>query len=159
MQTVNQRPRSFVFGLSFILCVGCGSAEVDKFTSKRPKTFPASGTVKLNGQPVAGATVVFAPDPSDAPNSIAATAMTQASGDFSLQAYPPLKGAVPGKYKVTISKMELPPPAAKGPNAHDAPPPPPPRSLIPENYADPEKSGLTADIPEGGRNDLHFDLK
>lgn len=156
---MNQRARSFVFGLSLILCVGCGSAEVDKFTSKRPKTFPVSGTVKLNGQPVAGATVIFAPDPAGTPNSIAASAVTDASGNYSLRAYPPVKGAVPGKYKVAISKMELPPSAATGPNAHDAPPPPPLKSLIPENYADPKKSGLTADIPEGGRNDLHFDLK
>ncbi len=156
---MNQRAMPFVFGLSLMLCVGCGSREVDKFIDKRPKTFPSSGSVKFNGQPVAGATVVFAPDPGATPSSVAASAMTDASGNFSLQAYPPLKGAVPGKYKVTISKTEPAPPAPKGPNAHDAPPPPPPKSLIPENYADLGKSDLTADIPEGGRSDLHFDLK
>lgn len=147
-----------VFCLALTLTAGCGGAP-DKFASKRPKTYPSSGSVKFNGLPVAGATVVFAPDPGGTSASVAALALTDASGNFSLQAYPPLQGAVPGKYKVTITKTETPPPAPTGPNAHEAPPPPAPKALIPEKFADTSTSGLMADIPEGGRDDLHFDLK
>lgn len=152
------RATTIVFCWILILIVGCGGAP-DKLASKRPKTFPSSGSVKFNGQPVAGATVVFAPDPGGTPTSVAASALTDSSGNFALQAYPPLLGAVPGKYKVAISKMEPAPPAATGPNAHDAPPPPPSKALIPEKFANADTSGLIADIPEGGKNDLHFDLK
>ncbi len=146
-------------GLALILIAGCGSGAIDKNIANRPKTFPTSGSVKLNGQPVAGATVVFAPDPGGTPKSVAALALTDSSGNFALQAYPPLPGAVPGKYKVTITKMEPPPSAPTGPDAHDAPLPPPPKSLIPEKFANVETSELVADIPDGGRDDLHFDLK
>ena len=149
----------FLFCLTLILMAGCGAGAVDKSVSKRPKTFPSSGSVKLNGQPVTGATVVFAPDPGGTPASVAASALTDSIGNFSLQAYPPLQGAVPGKYKISITKMEPAPPAPTGANAHDAPPPPAPKSLIPEKFTDPSTSGLTAEIPEGGKADLHFDLK
>ncbi|MEK6262823.1 MAG: carboxypeptidase-like regulatory domain-containing protein [Planctomycetota bacterium] len=154
---VIQRVTTCVCCLTLILIAGCGAA--DKSAAKRPKTFPSSGSVKLNGQPVTGATVVFAPDPGGTPTSVAALAMTDSDGNFSLQAYPPLKGAVPGKYKVTVTKVEPPPSAPTGPNAHEAPPPPPPKALIPEKFADVASSGLIAEIPDGGRDDLHFDLK
>ena len=106
--------RATAFVLCWTLIAGCGSGAIDKSASKRLKTFPSSGSVKFNGQPVAGATVVFAPDPGGTPTSVAALAMTDASGNFTLQAYPPLKGAVPGKYKVAITKMESAPPRCHG---------------------------------------------
>jgi len=138
-----------------LLCLlaGCGGSG-DKYTKNRAKTVPASGFVKFNGQPVEGATVVFAPT---AEKGIAASALTDAEGKFSLMAYPPLRGAVPGSYKVAITKMD-PPPPPRGPEAHDQPPPPAPKSHLPEKFADPDKSGLRADVPEGGRDDLNFEL-
>lgn len=152
-------PRVMTFVLWLTLIAGCGGDAADKSLAKRPKTFPCSGSVKFKGQPVARATVVFAPDPGGTPTSVAASAMTDASGNFVLKAYPPLNGAVPGKYRISITKMEPAISSPAGPNAHDAPPPPPPKSLIPESYADPLASGLKADIPDGGRDNLHFDLK
>ncbi|HET6423332.1 MAG TPA: carboxypeptidase-like regulatory domain-containing protein [Planctomycetaceae bacterium] len=145
--------------LAIALCglvwtVGCSGGAAPK---NRQKTFPSSGSVKLNGKPVEGATVVFAPEATgDA--AVSASAMTDVNGAFSLQAYPPLKGAAPGKYKVSITKREVPPSPPDGPNAHDVPQQPPPKWIVPEKFSDPAKSGLTADIPEGGRDDLHFEL-
>jgi len=138
-----------------VAIVGCGGG--DNFAKNRPKTFPASGSVKFNGKPVDGATVIFAPV-AGGEKSVAASAMTDENGNFTLMAYPPLKGAVPGNYTVAIIKREVPPPPPTGPDAHEAPPPPPPKSFIPEKYSDPVKSGLTASVPEGGRDDLHFEL-
>lgn len=142
-----------VLSLVVIGTLGCGGQ--DKFAKSRPKTYKASGSVKYKDSPVEGATVVFAPTATD---GTAASAITKSDGSFSLEAFPPLKGAVPGSYKVSITKKEPAPPAPTGPDAHDQPPPPPPKYLIPEKYSDFEKSDLRADIPEGGRDDLHFEL-
>lgn len=136
-----------------IFTIGCGGGAA----KSRQKTVPASGSVKLNGKTVEGATVVFAPE-ATGEKAVAASAMTDANGNFVLQAYPPLKGAVPGKYKVSITKREIPPSPPDGPNAHDVPQQPPPKWLVPEKFSDAEKSGLKADIPEEGRDDLHFEL-
>jgi len=137
-----------------LMVLGCGGS--DKFAKDRPKTYRSSGSVKYKGAAVEGATVVFAPI--DSASGAAASAMTNSDGNFSLETFPPLKGAIPGSYKVSITKKEEPPPAPTGPDAHDQPPPPPPKFLIPEKYSDFEKSGLKADIPEGGREDLHFEI-
>ena len=63
----------------------------------------ASGTVTHNGQPVEGATVVFAPEG----EGRAASGLTDASGRFQLQTVTPDDGVVPGKYQVAISKTEV----------------------------------------------------
>lgn len=70
---------------------------------------PVTGTVMLDGQPLAGAFVIFAPvEPS--PGSLrVATGMTDANGRFTLRTnYEPRwtgMGAVPGTHRVTISKV------------------------------------------------------
>ncbi|MGH7202173.1 MAG: carboxypeptidase-like regulatory domain-containing protein, partial [Planctomycetaceae bacterium] len=57
-----------------------------------------------NEQPVEGATVVFIPTG----HKHGATAQTDAEGKFQLRTYEPGDGAVPGNYKVTIRKVEMP---------------------------------------------------
>lgn len=140
--------------------LGCGG-DTDKYTKDRPKTVRGSGSVKYKGQPLAQALVVFAPT-TTGEKALSASAMTDSSGYFSLETWPPAKGIVPGSYKVTVMKNQdaPPPPAAADPdNAHEmigreaAP-----KSLIPARFNDPEKSGLKAEIPDSGRDDLHFEL-
>lgn len=136
---------------------GCGGA-ADKYKRARPKTVAASGTVIYRNQPLADAIIVCFPT-ATGDKAVAASAYTSADGSFSLQAYPPDKGAVPGNYQVTIQKSEEAPAAPTGPDAHDAPPPPKPKSLIPAKYGQIETSGLTLTIPEGGISDIKFELK
>jgi hypothetical protein len=68
------------------------------------------GTVTLNGDPLPAATVMFIPTESGsgkgAPRQ--ANGMTDASGHYKLETNN-FKGVNPGKYKVTVSKKELPP--------------------------------------------------
>lgn len=142
---------------ALVLLVGCGGSATDKFKQARQKTTKASGTVVYRGQPLADAIVVCFPTVAG-PNAVAASAYTDSSGNFSLQAYPPDKGAVPGDYQVTIQKDAPQEAAAAGPAAHDAPPPPPPKPLIPAKYGKIETSGLTLKVPEAGVTDIKFEL-
>jgi hypothetical protein len=66
------------------------------------------GTVTLNGAAVEGATIAFLPMDS---GGLAAGGMTDASGNYTLTADNSLvagAGTKPGKYKVTVKKIEMP---------------------------------------------------
>lgn len=150
---------SFVVCLALAAVIGCSGGS-DKYKKSRPKTVKATGTVLYRNQPLADAIIVCFPT-ATGEKAVAASAYTDADGNFSLQAFPPDKGAVPGDYQVTIQKTEEAPatPAASGPDAHDAPPPPAPKPLIPAKYAKVETSGLMLKIPEDGVSDVKFELK
>ncbi|MBA4190376.1 MAG: hypothetical protein C0467_20505 [Planctomycetaceae bacterium] len=72
------------------------------------KYAPVTGVVTLRGTPLAGATVVFTPEPA-AEGVRAATATTASDGTFRLQTNHPggvtQAGAALGTYKVTVSKF------------------------------------------------------
>src|SRR5258708_2370379 len=68
---------------------GCGS-----------KTSKVEGVVTLDGTPVQGATVIFVPETGDRQ----ASGQTDADGVFHLTTFNTGDGAVPGTYKVTVSK-------------------------------------------------------
>jgi hypothetical protein len=80
--------------LSFALA-GCrrGAATAD--------TVSVQGTVKFQGMPVVGAHVTFAPEDED---GYAAFGRTNERGQYTLTTISPNDGAVPGNYKVMISK-------------------------------------------------------
>jgi hypothetical protein len=133
---------------------GCSSRPVDP---NRPKTVPVSGTVTYKGAPVEGATVTFF---AQGGGKRGAVGRTDASGQFTLTTFDPKDGAIPGSYLVAIEKSVLegaPPEGATG-KAGEEPPAGTVKDLIPSKYKDPNKSGLTADVKEGGVKDLKFDL-
>lgn len=66
---------------------------------------PVQGVVTYNGAAVEGANVLFAPASTGAEQSRAASAITDASGKFTLMTLQPSDGAFPGEYKVTITKQ------------------------------------------------------
>jgi hypothetical protein len=136
---------------------GCGSPP-DPHLANRPAVAAAEGIVMYNGAPVAGATIILSPV---AGGEYGASAMTDENGKFALSAFPPDPGVVPGSYQVSITKLSIPAAQEDLGEGHDADAPviDPPKSLIPEQYSDADRSGLTADIPESGKTDLQFDLK
>lgn len=140
-----------------LLWAGCGGAP-DKHAAARKPTVNASGVVKHNGKPVEGATIVLEPV-GDA--GIAASAVSDSDGSFSLSAYPGVDGAVAGSYKVLITKVEAGDNVIVTDDTHDEAPKKPnkPASLIPAKYSKSATSGLTADIPAAGTDSLAFDLK
>ena len=76
-----------------ITAVGCGGASF----------VPVTGTVTLDGKPLAGAAVNFTP--ATAGQGQVAQGQTDESGKFTLSSVGGL-GAVPGSYKIGVSKLE-----------------------------------------------------
>ena len=133
------------------MVVGCGGPAGDP---NRPATVVVTGTVTHNGQPVEGATVAFLPK---VPSDPGASGRTDASGKFTLTAFEPGDGAVPGSYLVTVVKTEIEGGAVEQEDSTAAPVMP--KSLIPERYNNPQGSGLTAEVKDGEANEFTFELK
>lgn len=138
-----------------VVLAGCGGSG-DKWTDARPETYPVSGTVLYNDEPVEGATVIFSP----VGHENGAVGLTAANGEFQLRTFEPNDGAVAGDYKVTIRKVEVISDGADGPPAIPDPTPAPleERSFLPERYGKAASSGLTASVKEEGGNTFKFEL-
>lgn len=121
---------------------------------KGPATAQVTGTVMLDGVPVEGANVLFAPPVGSDDARLASQAVTDSTGRYQLQThigggkFKP--GVVPGKYDITIVKLDT--AAIKNMLS-------PPKNLLPTKYADPKTSQLKADIVEGKPNDVPLTLK
>ena len=130
-----------------LLAAGCSEKDTG------PKRVQATGTVNYKGQPVEGATVLLSPE---GPGQ-AATATTDASGQFKLGTKEAGDGAVPGKYKVLISKTETPPQEEipeDDPRYGQAIPEVTSKELLPAKYKNPAKSGLMVEVKDGEDNVL-----
>lgn len=136
---------------------GCGGSG----STGRPTTVPVSGTVLFEGRPVDGAQVTLVPQ---TPEGRAAFARTDAQGRFQLMTFTSGDGAIPGSYRVTISKEVIEggmsPEQAQEHFQKTGQPPPDPKvtNQLPEKYKKPETSGLTATVSESGPNELKFEL-
>jgi hypothetical protein len=154
---------SFFFRTMPVVCLcvvlaGCGGGD-DAYKRARPKTVNATGTITYNGEPLASATIVLDPQ---AEGGVAAMCRSDKEGNFSLDAYPPDPGAVPGSYRVSVKKVEPSKQAAATEESHDAPSEGAagePESLIPKEYGEFETSGLTMEIPAEGSETLKIELK
>jgi len=128
---------------------GCGPD-----LSNLPPTVPAEGVVTLDGTLVEGATVTFVSESTN----YHATAITDAQGKFSLNAFTEKKGAVAGKYKVEVNKTVLKGNTAETSGDGDG-------AVVnvsfglPQKYASIGTSGLIGEVPEKGTKELKFDLK
>ncbi|MBV9125948.1 MAG: carboxypeptidase regulatory-like domain-containing protein [Planctomycetes bacterium] len=127
-----------------LLAAGCNRG--------KPVLGPAQGKVFFQGFPVAGATVVFTPDPGHGGTGPMLQAETQADGSFVLKT-DGVPGALPGWYRVTVMALE------PVPLGLDGQPIGIPRSRLPDKYRDPELSGLTCEIQAGVQNGWNFNLE
>ncbi|MFM7059445.1 MAG: carboxypeptidase-like regulatory domain-containing protein [Planctomycetota bacterium] len=144
---------------------GCGKSD-------RPTLVQASGRVTLAGAPVAGATVSFQPVAGGRPCS----GLTNANGVYTITSYEENDGAPVGEHKVVIIKIAGPGASApaeaapaedpslslstmEGPGDDGQPPKQPETQyLVPKKYSSPDTSGLTVQVPDGGSDQLDFDL-
>jgi hypothetical protein len=137
--------------LTALLIAGC---------SRGPALVPASGQVKLDGQPLAGATVTFVPQQAGRP----ATATTDAQGNFRLATAQAGEGAAPGEYAVTVllaryKKVPAPGTASgeEDMTSGSGGPVPEVEVIVPVRYNTPASSGLTATVAKGAEPFV-FDL-
>jgi serine/threonine-protein phosphatase CPPED1 len=110
-------------------------------------TQPVKGKVYLDGTPAVGATVVFQSKSAEARRGVRGDAVVEGDGSFVLSTYGAFDGAPVGDYAVTVTLREPPDLQGKsGPNQ------------LPEKYASPDTSGLTATV-KAGVNEFTFELK
>ena len=142
--------------------IGCGgppAAEV-------PDLAPVSGTVTLDGQPVAGVSVMFVPipnpaNPKERTKGSGAYGSTDASGKYSLRHRSGQPGVEPGYYAATFSKIAQPDgsavPDGKTPEEVNA------SEQLPAHYTtlDPEKKpeNVATVAKEGGTFDFALQSK
>lgn len=144
--------------LSAVTLLGCAGAEGD---SDRPATFPASGVITLDGSPVEGAQVAFNPED---PKGQGAFGRTDAEGRYELTTFETSDGAVPGKYIVTVTKYDVPPPMAEASEEEYIPPeaggarPKAPKNELPNQYSQMHTSDLRAAVAADGENQFDFAL-
>ena len=142
------RRRSVLGLIGLALLVGCNSASITG-------TVPVSGKVTYKGTPVEGAIVIFVPEG----KGRTATATTGAGGVFSLTTVDAL-GAMPGKYKVTVDKVEYGAggsssmESASSGNAAEGQV----KRALPTKYAEAASTPLAMEIPSGGKKDIPLAL-
>ena len=151
-----------LFGWLGLALIGLALAAGCEQGSDRPATYGVSGTVTLDGTAVEGATVTFAPS---ATGGTPAVGTTDASGKYSLMSFGTENGAVPGKYMVSITKFTF---ADAGGGGGDETEMPANyggadeeqaggQNELPDNYASPKDSGLTATVTESASQNV-FDF-
>jgi len=115
--------------------------------SGRP-VFPVRGQVLLDGKPLPGVVVVFHPAGEWGPDEGRPRAETDADGRFTVSTYGAGDGAPAGKYKVAV--FELRPDEGETVTHTDVIRPGTPRRAGPPAvYANPDSSGLSAQVAEG----------
>lgn len=91
----------------FSRCIFCGLLVLVALLSGcgdgRPTRIPVSGVMTLEDQPVAGASVMFSPVDGGRP----AEGVTDDQGRFELKTFDPGDGAILGKHRVTVRKVEI----------------------------------------------------
>ncbi|MDB5338150.1 MAG: hypothetical protein JWN70_3769 [Planctomycetaceae bacterium] len=128
-----------IWGLIVAVTVGCGG---------NLKLVPVEGTVKLNGEPLSDARVVFYPEAGGRPSN----ARTDADGRYSLEYIEGEPGALIGKHKVSISTFVEADPDSTDPLiklGH--------RETLPAEYN--KQTTLQAELESGSREEVDFDLK
>jgi len=141
--------RSLSVAFLILTLTGCGG-------KGDPSHVSMSGTVTLNGEPLADAQVTFIPTGDT--QGIGAGAWTGPDGRYQLIDRRGQPGTQPGTYKVTISKRLM-PDGSEIP-ADDKKPPieSPARESLPPNYSDSARTELQAVVPEQGGT-VDFPLK
>lgn len=140
--------RSLLGLIGLCLLVGCNSASISG-------TVPASGKVTYKGNPIEGAIVTFVPEGTGR----TATATTAVGGLFSLTTVD-AAGAMPGKYKVTVDKVDYGTSgsssmeAASTGNAAEGKA----KRSLPAKYAAVGSTPLVIEVPSGGKKDIDLAL-
>ena len=124
-------------------------------------TVVVTGKVTVDGEPMEGISVAFAPSAAD---GMTAYGMTIANGTFTLTTggAPFGTGAKPGSYIVSFSKVTSGPGMSMAEfeaGARQPAGPPQAIHLIPEKFSDPKKAGFDpVEVQKGGKNNFDFNL-
>lgn len=134
--------------LLIVAATGCGKGGM----------VPVKGVVKLNGQPLAHASVMFIAQDEGGKD---ATGTTDENGVFQLSTFKPGDGALKGKYKVVVQPAAV----AEGGAAQSqeeamqgsSKQPKPPSVVVAPRFSMPDQTVLVQEVPVKG--DLILDVK
>jgi len=152
-----------VLSLGVLACpllLGCGGGPP---AGAKP-TAPVTVTITYKGAPVDGASVMFVKDGDE---STPAVGRTDAAGIAKMKTYLENDGAIIGTHKVIVSKSESTggPPTVDQDSPEYMPPELAPATApvvvkhhVPQKYALPTTSDLSAEV-KSGNNELTFELK
>jgi hypothetical protein len=112
---------------------------------KGPAIAPVKGRVLLDGRPLTTGSVITLPTAGRGAKSF-----IQHDGTFQLGTFGATDGAIVGEHKVAVVAYER--PASAGPESGNG------KLLVPQKYTNPESSGLTLDVPPGGKDDVEINL-
>ena len=139
----------------FVFLAGCSS-------QGKLETTVVTGTVKVDGQPMEGVTVTFCPT---APDENPAVGSTDTNGVFTLTTPGGVfgKGAIPGSYIPTFSKIEVEKFEAASREEYEKKygnREPKTVHLLPTKYADSQTCGFEpVTVEKGKKNQFDFELK
>jgi hypothetical protein len=148
-----------LFTILGTLIGGCNGSAVPTY-----KLVPVTGTVKLNGTPLADADVQFHYNGDMAPPGyMGSTGKTDPNGKYELTTNAQ-KGCVEGKFKVVISKYTDPQgnpvkaDPATGVDIEQLKMQGQAVELLPPTYSSPDRTTLTADVTAGKADGYDFEL-
>ena len=141
--------RSLSAAFLIVALAGCGG-------KGDPSHVSVSGTVTLNGAPLAGAQVTFMPTGDT--QGIGSGARTGPDGRYQLIDRRGKPGTATGTYKVTISKRLMPDGSEVPANDKTPPIESPARESLPPNYSDAARTQLQAVVPAQGGS-IDFSLR
>lgn len=139
-----------------LLLLGAGCGEASRF----PEGVPVTGTLWCNGEPLEGATVIFSP----VSGGRSASALTEEGGKFALGTIDASDGATPGQYNVAVIKSEvddktvIEDPQQYLERTGKLPPSPKNVFVVPRKFANPAKSGISAEVPADGVTDMKIEF-
>lgn len=140
---MSSRLACFVVSALLVVSAGCGG---EPRGGPRVETFPVTGTVLVNGAPVAGLLVAGHPQgESEIKHRLVCN--TDEQGAFTLGTYESADGLPQGEYKLTFEWLQG---TMLGPET----------DKLKGAYADPEKSKYSVKVTKGEENDLgNIELK
>ena len=151
--------------LATVSITGCGGGT----DPGRQPVFPVTGTITMDGSPLGGATVAFAPQAGQP----TAVGKSDAEGKFTLTTYEYGDGAAAGSFRVVISKTKSGPPPAdidsgdheadeEAAGAHDAAAAEgggAGEEMVPPQYASSVDTPFTVEVKISGENDFPLPIE
>lgn len=140
--------------IALLCAVGCGDG--------RPSLVPVEGTITVDGVAVEGVQIVFKVVDVAGDYKRPSSAVTDSQGKFRVGTYGKDDGMPVGKYAVGIIKKEVVGQLPDDYNSEDPSLSSKPikyRWVTPEDKADPDTSGLTAEVTSEGLNPSTFALE
>ena len=156
--TVRRRHCAGLLALALLATVGCAKGK----TKPKLDLVPAKGTITLDGQPLADADVAFVYDGVLPSGFFGAGARTDAQGHYELKSMNE-NGTLPGKYKVTVTKLintggtALKP--EEGVDMEQLRQAGMLKETVPTKYTEPTTTDLTTTVESGKAEGYNFDLK